>query len=1093
MGFYSSHIEMLKPQVMMSHYDYISRKGKYAKRKDFVFSESDHLPKWANDEVDYWETIMKKEIENEEKVQSGKYGEKQCAVRKIIFALPNEMSEEEMIQFTRDYLDANYKDLPRTFVIHKKDSAIYGIQNPHVHVIFSDYVDNKRSQNLDRDTYFKKHGVSKAGREYGGAYRTRDYTTRPPKAYRQARKDLADRINAFYKERGIDKHVSEKSIKEQIKEAIAQGDYITAESLKREKPFRLNPQKFKQYGKLIQEKVLAGWRNVENLDDVPDPEVRERIAQEFEKQMKEELLQFAKSQMRTPSDRDKIQAIENKMDEIKTLLSYAPNRESGLTERYEKRLEKLEKEKDWISLRLSENAPSNYYLTQKEQNRLTDAYKEEEIKSIMEKSDGEKIKEYAIAAYTIREMRKRMNTLSKEREDIALLKKINQKTNGEGEVLKKKLDSRESLLRYLEKTGKDTDKVQEEIEDIQKQITELTEKTLTKEEIQEITQKIERNKNEIYKLREISSSYASRIRDAGIDEAFRKDHKEEIKEYVESLERLSRYKIDEKLKTQEKERKPFFLDEPRHQLINDTVLKKIETFQKELQTETFRNWEAAEKKALNDITGGLLEKLEKEKKALHQLQSKTPAYEVEKQQKLISQIQENQKEINTLYRFYKTEIKEGATKILKDWRKDRNEKVAALEKLQKELAKDSHRKYLHSDIRQKAKEILKGSNRKIEYIKVRTGHSPMEKERLARLREGYEKENLTFMKTYNTLIPHTEKYYMEQLIDEQNHGQLTKMKNQIRDLEKQKEKLEQPDPAIDQHIEKLHKLINRTIEVYRTPELMEKAKELSTESVKQWPENRAKALELVKRFKRHSQKARITKTEKRRKEKILSYAKYQVSKKKLLNDTVTTKILSFKDRVMATLPHKTEYYIKQVINEQTNHELAKKEALLKQSERIVKDLLKNYPDDSPAVMQAKETSEKLKQDMAQFIKDHTTPEVMETAKKRRTAAIKNQEVNINALLEEHKALQKDAQRKHLSPGIAKRADRNMTFLGKVLNRQKKRNQKFKEFFKSQYFSNEQSTAGMGAEQAMDKLENLAGPGIKRANIKVYRNDQNMEW
>lgn len=59
MGFYSSHIEMLRPQVMKSHYDYINRKGKYANRKDFVFSESDHLPNWANDEVDYWETIMK--------------------------------------------------------------------------------------------------------------------------------------------------------------------------------------------------------------------------------------------------------------------------------------------------------------------------------------------------------------------------------------------------------------------------------------------------------------------------------------------------------------------------------------------------------------------------------------------------------------------------------------------------------------------------------------------------------------------------------------------------------------------------------------------------------------------------------------------------------------------------------------------------------------------------------------------------------------------------------------------------------------------------------------------------------------------------
>lgn len=136
MGFYSSHIEMVRPNVMMSHYGYITRKGKYANRHDFVFSESGNMPKWAKDETDYWQTVSDKEMDLEQKIREGKRREANYAVRKIIFALPNEMTEQEMIQFTRDYLEANYKDLPYTFVIHKKDSAIYGIENPHVHVIF---------------------------------------------------------------------------------------------------------------------------------------------------------------------------------------------------------------------------------------------------------------------------------------------------------------------------------------------------------------------------------------------------------------------------------------------------------------------------------------------------------------------------------------------------------------------------------------------------------------------------------------------------------------------------------------------------------------------------------------------------------------------------------------------------------------------------------------------------------------------------------------------------------------------------------------------------------------------------------------------
>ena len=38
MGFYSSHIDIVRPNVMMSHYGYITRKGKYANLDVFVFS-----------------------------------------------------------------------------------------------------------------------------------------------------------------------------------------------------------------------------------------------------------------------------------------------------------------------------------------------------------------------------------------------------------------------------------------------------------------------------------------------------------------------------------------------------------------------------------------------------------------------------------------------------------------------------------------------------------------------------------------------------------------------------------------------------------------------------------------------------------------------------------------------------------------------------------------------------------------------------------------------------------------------------------------------------------------------------------------------
>lgn len=49
--------------------------------------------------------------------------------------------------------------------------------------------------------------------------------------------------------------------------------------------------------------------------------------------------------------------------------------------------------------------------------------------------------------------------------------------------------------------------------------------------------------------------------------------------------------------------------------------------------------------------------------------------------------------------------------------------------------------------------------------------------------------------------------------------------------------------------------------------------------------------------------------------KALSYAKYQLSKQKLLNDTVTLRVIAFKDKVMAEIPRREEFYLKQIINE----------------------------------------------------------------------------------------------------------------------------------------------------------------------------------
>ena len=456
MGFYSSHIAMSYPAATRKHLDYIERKNKFKNLTDLLYTESGNLPDWAKDEQDYWQTVTDYELQREEDFKNGKRGKPSYAVRKYNFALPNEMTEEEMITFTEKFLEENFKNYPYTFVIHRKDSAIHGIPNPHVHLIFSDYENSDRTKTLDRETYFKPHGISKAGREYGGAARNREYAGKPPRKYRMTRKNLADRINNWYEERGIDKRVSEKSLKEQMQESADRGDFLTAETLKREKPFRLSPEKFKKYKRVIQEKIKAGWRNVETLDDVPDPDVRNRILQEFEKQIKEEMAASIKKEQakNQPTVRDKLKAIEYKISEIDMLQKFSPSRESitGLLNEIHK--DKLLKEAERLKLELKGDETANYYLTQKYESEISETFQNEHIRQLSEMDEKTKIKEYAISAYTIREMRKRMNQLIKQREEVMLLKKLSPQRKAEVQKLLKKLDSKESLIKRRAKTMK---------------------------------------------------------------------------------------------------------------------------------------------------------------------------------------------------------------------------------------------------------------------------------------------------------------------------------------------------------------------------------------------------------------------------------------------------------------------------------------------------------------------------------------------------------------------------------------------------------------------------------------------------------------
>lgn len=1081
MGFYSSHIAKSYPAATMKHIDYIERKNKFKNLTDLLYTESGNLPDWAKDEQDYWQTVTDYELQREEDFKNGKRGKPSYAVRKYNFALPNEMTEEEMITFTEKFLEENFKNYPYTFVIHRKDSAIHGISNPHVHLIFSDYENSDRTKTLDRETYFKPHGISKTGREYGGAARNREYAGKPPRKYRMTRKNLADRINSWYEERDIDKRVSEKSLKEQMQESADRGDFLTAETLKREKPFRLSPEKFKKYKRVIQEKIKAGWRNVETLDDVPDPDVRNRILQEFEKQIKEEMAASIKKEQakNQPTVRDKLKAIEYKISEIDMLQKFSPSRESvtGLLNEIHK--DKLLKEAERLKLELKGDETANYYLTQKYESEISETFQNEHIRQLSEMDEKTKIKEYAISAYTIREMRKRMNRLIKQREEVMLLKKLSPQRKAEIQKLLKKLDSKESLIKYRKKKGQDYEDLTLEKDNIQKKIKEITENSLSPSEKEEVKKEYRNIQKEIYELREVSSLYANRIKDSGIDQTFRESHKKEIQEYMRSLERLNDHQISEK-ETPQNEKSPLTIS--RQELINDTVLRRMEKLKKLLNDEPEKNWKAALEKAIEEKTNGSYTALKKEKESLLYEQKLLPKGEYEKQLAISQEIKTIDKELSSIEKEEGPKWREETKALLKEWRKNRTAMVEEMENLKALLEKDKGRKHLNPKIQKAARSLLKGADETIRGVSIRTSASPYEEKRIGMINQKAQERTAAFFKRYQEYAPHTTRYYEEKIIDKITGGMVTSMKEALWEMEKKKRFKLLADPEmdtkeIDKKIQSIKDGIDHFVYTNLTPKIRVEAQQERENSWNRFALNRKSLVRERDKVRKLRKLSHLELKPLKNLDRVKKYTDRQLSRQKLLTDTVSQRVQAFHKKVLSTIPRKESWYVETIIKEQDRGELEKKEKEIRAAVKLIKELKAKYPEQEEKIQKL---TEKLKADMAKkeaYIASYTTSAVREEAAKRRNEAIEERKNHLTALRKEYVIIQKDAMRKHLPPTVRKRNEKLMENLKAILDTSERTH-----FQKSR--SHETENLMRGARDMMNGLEDLTGRTIGRANIRT---------
>lgn len=132
------------------HSDYITREQEYSRRKDLELSESGNMPDFATqDPRAFWLAA-----DANERVNGRTYTE-------IQVALPRELSREGQIALAREaaqqFMGGRHA---YTMAIHTplaKDK----IEQPHMHLMFSERAIDDRTRKLEADQFFKRNGAKK--------------------------------------------------------------------------------------------------------------------------------------------------------------------------------------------------------------------------------------------------------------------------------------------------------------------------------------------------------------------------------------------------------------------------------------------------------------------------------------------------------------------------------------------------------------------------------------------------------------------------------------------------------------------------------------------------------------------------------------------------------------------------------------------------------------------------------------------------------------------------------------------------------------------------------------------------------------------
>ena len=133
-----------------AHAQYIARDGQYERRGGLELVESGNMPEFARENPQaFWEAA-----DVHERVNGRTY-------RELQIALPRELSGEQRIELarkaTQEFLGDRFADTMAVHTPLAKDN----IEQPHMHLMFSERVVDENTQSLPEDRFFKRNGAKK--------------------------------------------------------------------------------------------------------------------------------------------------------------------------------------------------------------------------------------------------------------------------------------------------------------------------------------------------------------------------------------------------------------------------------------------------------------------------------------------------------------------------------------------------------------------------------------------------------------------------------------------------------------------------------------------------------------------------------------------------------------------------------------------------------------------------------------------------------------------------------------------------------------------------------------------------------------------